>query len=97
MSVTAILSRVKYLVSQNRFQIVNRREHHAQSINSHLAKQIVRQLSIADFCKCELDYDVSGEYVWVFKTTFELVYYIRFKFITNNQMVKFISFHIARY
>ena len=97
MSVTVILSRVKYLVSQNRFQIVNRREYHAQSVNSQLAKHIVRQLSTTDFCKCELDYDGSGEYVWIFKTTVEFVYYIKFKFITNNQMVKFISFHIARY
>ncbi|MDN6900674.1 type II toxin-antitoxin system MqsR family toxin [Oenococcus sicerae] len=89
------LAKLKYLVSKNNFILVNRRFPHAQAITSNLAKIIINQLQVRDFQKHESDRDRLDEYVWVFKTEYGDIYYIKFKFIENDRKVKFISFHLS--
>ncbi|EHO53004.1 toxin-antitoxin system, toxin component [Lentilactobacillus kisonensis DSM 19906 = JCM 15041] len=95
LELVVVLAQLKYLVSKNQFQLVNRRAHHAQAVTTTLAKVIVNQLSTSDFQKYEEDRDRPKEYVWVFVTDYGDTYYIKFKFINNTQMVRFISFHLA--
>ncbi|WP_373443647.1 type II toxin-antitoxin system MqsR family toxin [Lacticaseibacillus paracasei] len=87
------LAKLKYLVNANRFDIVRRREPRAQAVAASLAKVIVRHLTVQDYKKHEQDRDFSNEYVWVFKTEYGAVYYIKFKIIDDTNWVKFISFH----
>lgn len=86
---------LKDLVAQDKFSLVNRRAIHAQAVTSTLAKCIVTQLQITDFKGHELDRDVPDEFVWIYKTYFGEVYYIKFKFMDADSRVKFISFHIS--
>ncbi|AMV68623.1 Phage protein [Pediococcus damnosus] len=95
MNTSEALARLKYLISKNQFILVNRRASHTQAVTSSLAKVIVNQLSITDFQKHEEDRDRLNEFVWVYKAEYGEVYYIKFKFINDNNMVKFISFHIS--
>ena len=89
------LARLKYLVSRNQFSMVSRQSTHATPVTSVLARLIVQQLLIQDFKKYDQDRDRPGEYLWVFKTDYGAIYYLKFKFISNNQHVKFISFHLS--
>lgn len=95
MRLAKVLARLKYLVSRNQFYLVNRRAEHAQTVTSSLAKEITNQLSIDDFQKYEEDRNRPDEYIWMFKTDYGDIYYIKFKFIEDNQKVRFISFHIS--
>ena len=87
------LAKLKYLVSENRFSLVNRRNPRAQAVEADLAKVIVQQLSHNDYKKHELDRNGSHEYVWVFKTEYGVFYYLKFKINQDTNWVKFISFH----
>lgn len=83
MNKNVALAKLKYLMAHNKFVIVNRRAKHAQAITTSLAKIIVNQLTIKDFQKYEIDRDRKNEFVWVYKTDYGEIYYIKFKFINN--------------
>lgn len=91
------LAKLKYLTAKNQFLLVNRRLSRAQAVTSSLAKEIVKQLTIADFQKYEADRDRLNEFVWIYETDYGAVYYIKFKFINDSTMVRFISFHVSNY
>ncbi|MDF7683733.1 type II toxin-antitoxin system MqsR family toxin [Lactobacillus sp. ESL0679] len=95
MNLIEVLARLKYLVAKDQFCLLNRRARRAQAVTSALAKEIVKQLSIEDFRSFEEDRDRIGEYLWIFQTEYGEVYYLKFKFVENNQRVKFISFHLS--
>lgn len=88
---------LKKLVAEDKFLLVKRRAKHASPITRELAKVIVAHLSIADFVKKDIDYAFPKEFVWIYKTSFGISYYIKFKFKNNNHLVLFISFHEALY
>lgn len=91
-----VLAKVKRLVGDNRFMLVRRRATHAKAVTRALAKEIIAQLSISDFRRRDFDRDDPDEYVWIFKTEFGAVYYIKFKFMKKDsrEFVKFISLHL---
>lgn len=88
---------LKRLVNEDKFSLVNRRANHAQAVSKAVAKIIVEQLEISDFVKRDKDRASPTEYLWIYKTEFEVVYYIKFKFSAELDWVKFISFHEALY
>lgn len=67
------------------------------AIKNELIKKVVPGLKVSDFNKKELDYNGSGEYIFVFITQEGMKFYIKFKFVFNEgqEKVKFISFHYA--
>lgn len=87
------LSMLKKLVKQNRFEIVNRRAQHAQPISLAIARIVVAQLKLTDFVKKEKDRDRPTEYIWVYQTDVGIIYYLKFKFSSTYDWVRFISFH----
>lgn len=94
MDVAEALARLKFLVSHDHFQMVQRRARMAMPVSETLAKEIVRQLLISDFVKHEPNRNNPLQFVWVFKTSDGQTYYIKFVFTENNQKVVFISFHL---
>lgn len=88
---------LKRLVSEDKFSLVNRRASHAQAVSKAVAKIVINQLEISDFVRKEEDRDFPNEFVWIYKTEFEVTYYIKCKFSSNLNWVKFISFHEALY
>ena len=88
------LARLKFLVSHDQFQMVQRKSRMAMPVPITLAKVIVRQLSVKDFVKHEPNRNNPLQFVWVFKTDDGQTYYIKFVFTENNQKVVFISFHL---
>lgn len=92
-----VLKIVKRLVSEDHFSLVNRRANHAQAVTKAVAKMVINQLSESDFVKKEEDRKFSGEYLWIYETEFGIKYYIKFKFSSDLNWVKFISFHEALY
>ncbi|BDR58047.1 type II toxin-antitoxin system MqsR family toxin [Xylocopilactobacillus apicola] len=91
-----ILAKLKYLISNDKFNLINRRSESAYPISTDLVKEIVSQLDVSDFKKQELDRDRSGEFVWIYKTEFnEEIFYIKFKINNEGSWIKFISFHIS--
>ncbi|GAX07116.1 hypothetical protein IWT25_02464 [Secundilactobacillus pentosiphilus] len=93
------LKLVKHLVNINQFTITKRRQSAAYPVTNALAKVIINQLNIKDFVRYDADRSAkyAGEFVWIFETDFEEVYYIKFKFTNDNKHVKFISFHPSKY
>ncbi|GAX00071.1 type II toxin-antitoxin system MqsR family toxin [Secundilactobacillus mixtipabuli] len=93
------LTLVKYLVSINHFTLTKRRQLAAYPVTNALAKVIINQLSADDFVRYDADRSTkyAGEFVWIFETDFEEIYYIKFKFTDHNKHVKFISFHPSKY
>lgn len=94
MEVGEALARLKFLVRHDKFIIVQRRSIMALPVSRPLAKEIVRQLSIKDFVRHEPNRNNPLQFVWIFKTVDNQVYYIKFVFIDDNQKVVFISFHL---
>lgn len=95
MEIEEALALLKYLVSHNRFHLVNRRDKMAQPVSRELAKSIVQQLTSSDFYKHEQNRNNPLQYVWIFITDDGKRYYIKFVFVKNNSGVVFISFHIS--
>lgn len=91
------LARVKELVKNDQFLLVKRKAVHASPVTKDLAKLIIANLSINDFIKSDEDKDFPNEYVWIYETTFEIKYYIKFKFINSGELALFISFHETLY
>jgi hypothetical protein len=91
------LIRLKNLVKNEQFVLVNRKAKHATPVTKELVKLIVADLSINDFVKVDKDRAFPSEYVWVYETTFGVKYYIKFKFKNDYTLVLFISFHEALY
>lgn len=94
MGVSEALARLKFLVSHDRFHMVQRRNRMAMPVSVDLAKEIVSQLTVDDFVKHEPNRNNPLQFVWVFKTSDGQIYYIKFVFTENNQKVVFISFHL---
>lgn len=94
MEISEALARLKFLVSHDQFQMVQRRDKMAMPVSITLAKELVRQLSISDFVKCEPNRNDPLQFVWIFKTNDGQTYYIKFVFIEHYQKVVFISFHL---
>lgn len=94
MEVFEVLARLKFLVSHDRFQIVRRKKKVAMPVSVPLAKELVKQLTINDFVKCEPNRNNPLQFVWIFKTSDGQTYYIKFVFTDSNQKVVFISFHL---
>ena len=96
MTTLEALKSLKTLVERNQFSFVNRRAAHARTETTALAKIVIAQMTIDDFVRYVEDWGCHGEYLWIFETQFGETYYIKFKFLSNDQ-VKFISFHISKY
>lgn len=94
MDISEALARLKFLVSQEQFQIVRRRKRMAMPVPVSLAKELVRQLTIKDFVKRERNRNNPLQFVWIFKTTDGQTYYIKFLFTDDCKKVIFISFHV---
>ncbi|WP_297816579.1 type II toxin-antitoxin system MqsR family toxin [uncultured Lactobacillus sp.] len=88
---------LKRLVEEDKFIIINRRAQHAHPVSNEVAKIIVKQLSLEDFIGKSEDRDRPGEFLWIYKTDVGIKYYLKCKFSSELDMVKFISFHIAVY
>lgn len=89
------LVRLKDLVKNDHFLLVNRKAQHATPVTKELVKLIVADLSMDNFVKVDKDRAFPTEYVWIYETTFGTKYYIKFK--NDNTLVLFISFHEALY
>ncbi|MGO5472391.1 type II toxin-antitoxin system MqsR family toxin [Streptococcus hyointestinalis] len=91
-----LLSHLKELVARDAFYTVLRGGRKV-AIKNELIKKVVPSLKVSDFNKKELDYNGSGEYIFVFITQEGMKFYIKFKFVFNKgkEKVKFISFHYA--
>lgn len=85
------------LISENKFVIVHRRAKHAKAVSNEAVKIIVAQLTIDDFVKVSEDRAFPGEYLWIYETEMGVTYYIKCKFSSDLNLVKFISFHQALY
>ncbi|GEP18886.1 type II toxin-antitoxin system MqsR family toxin [Pediococcus argentinicus] len=94
MSVNEALAKLKYLVSHGKFKIVNRRDSPALPVSNELAREIIRQLALDDFIKCEPNRNNPIQMVWIFKTDDGQRYYIKFLFLEEEPKVIFISFHL---
>ena len=95
-NVAGVLVKLKNSVNNDNFEFVTRANRSKNDMTRVEAKVIVSTLVETDFQKHELDYDGSGEYVWIFISSDGIRYYIKLKFLQNDR-VKFISFHEAEY
>lgn len=95
MNVSFALALLKHLVSNDKFKFVARQNKMALPVSNETAKTVVRQMSIDDFVSYSEDRDRPGEFLWIFITDDGQKYYLKFKFIHQDTMVKFISFHIS--
>lgn len=93
------LALLKSLVASNRYNLEPRGGAHATPVTNEVAKIIVANLEVSDFIKYESDDNprYAGEYLWVFISTQDEKYYLKFKFIETDSWAKFVSFHIAVY
>lgn len=88
---------LKRLVKEDKFVLVRRRAKHAETVSNEVAKLVVSQLTLDDFVKVTEDRAFPGEYLWVYETDVGITYYIKCKFSTDLNYVKFISFHQSVY
>lgn len=88
---------LKGLVSEDKFCLVNRRAPHAKTVTSSVVKIVVDQLTINDFVEVREDKKFAGEYLWIYEADVGITYYIKCKFSSGLDMVKFVSFHKALY
>lgn len=88
---------LKRLVAENKFILVNRRAKHAKSVSNEVAKIVISQLTIDDFVQKTEDKKYPGEYLWIYETDVGITYYIKCKFSSKLDFVKFVSFHKALY
>lgn len=94
MEVAEALTKLKFLVSHDRFKLVTRRGTMKVTVSRMLAKTIIEQLSSEDFVKHERNRNNYIQFIWVFKTEYDQTYYIKFVFAENVHLVVFISFHL---
>lgn len=91
------LKNLKRLVREDKFVLIHRRAKHARTVSNEAAKIIVAQLTIDNFVKVSEDRSFPGEYLWIYETDMGITYYIKCKFSSDLNMVKFISFNQALY
>ena len=94
MEVAEALTKLKFLVSHDRFKLVARQGTMKVPVSRMLAKTIIEQLSSEDLVKHERNRNNYTQFIWVFKTEYDQTYYIQFVFAENGHLVVFISFHL---